>query len=129
MPDFPKSFSQYGDGAGSTDSFHLTSTVIYTSPSELQTIFPTPVYGNLSLSNAAAKTAGGPLTVAGNLDITNGAHFTANGATGWTHNIGGNWTNNGIFSYSSPNTINFYGFYADKFQIFKNEYSIYNKST
>ncbi len=99
---FPSNFSAF--------SFSPTSTVEYYGTSA-QTIYAPPVYGNLTLTNNSIKTAGNPLTVAGNLLINPTANFRANGATGWTHNIGGNWTNNGTFSYvgGTTNTINFNG--------------------
>lgn len=95
---------------GFNTSFAAGSTVEYKG-TIAQTIYAAPFYGNLTLSNNAIKTAGGPLTAAGNMLINVNATFKANGATGWTHSIGGNWTNNGTFSYvaGSTNLIDFNG--------------------
>lgn len=98
---FPNNYSTY--------SLDPTSTVDYNSTTD-QTIFATaaslPAYGNLNLTAASTttkKTAGNPLTVAGSLLITS-ATFWANGSTGWTHKIGGNFTNNGAFAYVTGTT-------------------------
>ena len=107
---FPSGFSQFGDGAASITSFNATSTVEYNG-TVAQTIFATPIYGNLTVSKASVKTAGNQLTLAGNLLINPTATFASNGATGWTHNIAGNFTNNGAFTFvgGTTNTINFNG--------------------
>ncbi|MEO6489556.1 MAG: Ig-like domain repeat protein, partial [Ferruginibacter sp.] len=91
-------------------SFAPTSTVEYNGV-VAQTIHDIPVYGNLTLTNNSIKTAGGPLTIVKNLLINPGATFKANGATGWVHTVGGNWTNNGTFSYvgGTINTVSFNG--------------------
>ena len=51
--------------------FNAASTVEYYGTT--QTINATPTYGNLNISTAGTKTAGGTLTIAGNLNITSGA--------------------------------------------------------
>ncbi|MBC7640915.1 MAG: hypothetical protein H7174_01035, partial [Flavobacterium sp.] len=81
-----------------------TSTVEYNSLNGVnQTIYATPTYGHLTLTNATAsgttiKTAGGNLTVAGNLLINPLATFAS---STFLHSVGGNWTNNGTFSFNS----------------------------
>ncbi len=93
-----------------TMNLHATSTVEYNATTA-QTVYATPVYGNLTVSNNSVKTAGGPLTLAGSLRINPTATFAANGATGWTHNVAGDFTNNGTFSYvaGTTNVFNFNG--------------------
>ncbi len=84
-------------------SLAASSIVEYTSADGAnQTIYSTPTYGHLNLSNSAGsgattKTAGGALTVAGDLTINANTTFSA---STFTHNVGGNFTNNGG-SYAS----------------------------
>lgn len=66
-----------------------------------QTIKAT-TYFNLTLSNTSIKTAGGALSVNGNFSIGSGSSFDA-GA--FTHNIGGNFSNNGVFTSSTSEII------------------------
>ncbi|CAN1485147.1 Fibronectin type III [Flavobacteriaceae bacterium] len=96
-----------------TNTLAATSTVVYNSLTTVgQTIYATPTYGNLTLTNgtgsgATTKTAGAALTVAGDLLINSAATFAA--GTSLIHNIAGDWTNNGSFSFTTANTINFNG--------------------
>jgi hypothetical protein len=85
-----------------TSTLNATSTVEYNG-TVAQTIFATPSYGNLIISNASTKTAGAAVTVVNDLTINSGATFAA---STFTHNIGGNWANNGTFT-ASTSTINF----------------------
>ncbi len=87
-----------------------TSTVEYNGTTN-QTIYGTPVYGNLVVTNNSVKRAGAPLTIMGNLTINPTATFAANGLTGWTHTLHGNFLNNGIFTYvgGTTNVFNFTG--------------------
>ncbi len=94
---FPFNFTTY--------TFDPTSTVEYYGAT--QTVFATPAYGHLTLSTSGTKTAGAALTVVGNLLINSPATFAA--GTSLTHNVGGNWTNNGTFGFTTANTINFNG--------------------
>jgi hypothetical protein len=94
---FPTNFTTY--------TFDPASTVEYYGGT--QTVFATPTYGNLTLSTTGSKSATASLTLAGNLLINSPATFAA--GTSLTHNIGGNWTNNGTFSFTTANTINFNG--------------------
>src|SRR4029079_11309437 len=71
-----------------------------------QTISGTPAYSNLTLSGASTKTAGGALTVNGNFSISAGT-FAA--GTSLSHTIGGNWVNNGTFTFTTASTIIFNG--------------------
>ena len=95
---------------GFTYVFSPTSTVEYYG-AVAQTVYATPVYGNLTITNAAQKTAGNSLTIAGNVLINPNGSFRANTATNWTHTVAGNWTNNGSFSYlaGTVNTVSFVG--------------------
>ena len=86
-----------------TITLNATSTVEYYGG--IQTVYATPTYGHLTLSTSGTKTAGAALTVVGNLLINSPATFAAGASL--THNVGGNWTNNGTFSYTTGSTINF----------------------
>ncbi|MBL0047186.1 MAG: PKD domain-containing protein [Bacteroidetes bacterium] len=85
--------------------FNAASTVEYYGAT--QTISGTPAYGNLTISTAGTKTAGAALTVAGDLRINTTA-TTIFAASTFTHNIAGNWINNGAFT-AGTSTINFNG--------------------
>ena len=63
------------------------------------------INGSLTLSGTATTTAAAALTIGGDVNIGLGTTFTA-GA--YTHNIAGNWTNNGTFT-STGSTINLNG--------------------
>lgn len=93
-----------------TMNFSPASTVEYNGTAN-QTIYGTPVYGHLTVTNGSIKRAGAPLTIMGNLTINPSATFLANGATGWTHNLYGNFVNNGAFQYTggTTNVFNFTG--------------------
>ena len=87
-----------------------TSTVAYNANIAAQTISSTPTYGNLTLSTgvtASAKSAAGTLTIMGTLTISNASTTFTGGA--FTHNVAGNWTNNGGTFTSAGTTINFNG--------------------
>ncbi|MGV3631145.1 MAG: GEVED domain-containing protein [Bacteroidota bacterium] len=90
----------------STMSLNNNSTVEYYGTGA-QTIYAGTSYGHLTLTNNSNKSATAALTVNGNLTINATATFAA--GTSLTHNVGGNWTNNGTFSYTTANTINFNG--------------------
>ncbi|MFH2143215.1 MAG: IPT/TIG domain-containing protein, partial [Bacteroidota bacterium] len=62
-------------------------------------------YANITFSNNSTKTAGGTFTASRNLTINTTATFAAGN---YTHNIGGNWVNDGTFT-ASTGTINFDG--------------------
>ena len=102
---FPNNFS--------TLTFSSASTVEYNAAGGTdQTIYAVPVYGHLILSRLSGttntnKTATAGLTVKGNLTISGGATFVA--GTGLTHNLSGDWMNNGVFSFTTSSTINFTG--------------------
>ncbi len=61
-------------------------------------------YHHLTISSSGTKTAGGIITVNGDLTLSSGTTFA--GST-YTHNIKGNWTNNGATYTPSTGTINF----------------------
>ncbi|MEZ4972140.1 MAG: T9SS type A sorting domain-containing protein [Cyclobacteriaceae bacterium] len=65
----------------------------------------TSIGGSLTLSGTASTVAANGLSIGGSVDIGLGTSFTA-GA--FTHNVGGNWTNNGLFD-ATGSTINFNG--------------------
>ena len=99
---FPFDFTTMNLSPASTVEYNGTTT---------QTIYANPVYGNLTVSNNSQKRAGASLTIMGNLTINPTANFVANTATGWTHLLHGNFTNNGIFTYAggTTNVFNFTG--------------------
>ena len=66
----------------------------------------TIISGSLTLSGTVSTTATIALTT-GNVAIGSGTTF--NGGTSLTHNVKGDWTNNGTFSFTTANTINFNG--------------------
>lgn len=92
----------------STVTLASVSTVEYNSAGGVnQTIYATPTYGHLTLSQGSGaggttKTAGAGLTVAGNFLINTNATFAA---STFTHNMKGNWTNNGTFTQSTSTVI------------------------
>lgn len=63
-------------------------------------------YNNLTLSGSGTKTAASGRTINGNLTLGSGTDFTA-GA--FTHNIAGNWINNGGTFTNTGSTINLNG--------------------
>jgi uncharacterized repeat protein (TIGR01451 family) len=69
-----------------------------------QTITATS-FNDVTFSNPGTKKALGNLNAAGNLLVNTGAIFDANG---FTHGVGGNWTDNGSFT-STGSTVNFVG--------------------
>lgn len=93
---FPKSFG--------TNTLSSTSTVTLNGAN--QNIRSSNVtYGNLTLSTAASsKSANGPLSIAGN--VTTGANVTLVD-NGYTLNVGGNWTQAGLFT--TTGTVRFNG--------------------
>ena len=85
-----------------------TSTIEYNSTSAQSILdIASPGYGNLTLSNNSIKTAAGALDIQGDLTINTTATFA--GGTSLTHNIAGDWSNSGTFSYTTSSTINFNG--------------------
>lgn len=96
---FPIRFSALNIGSGST--------VEYTG-SVAQTIYavPSPGYGNLTLTNNSTKSPTAALTIRGNL--LNNSTSTFSAGTALTHTVGGNWTNNNVFT-AGTSTISFNG--------------------
>ena len=92
---FPNNFATMTLNSSSTVEYYGTSA---------QTIYATPTYGNLTLTNNSTKTAGAGLTIDGSITINSTATFA--GST-YTHYVGGNFINNGTFS--STGTIDFNG--------------------
>jgi len=90
-------------GGFSTYTFDCTSTTIYNGAT--QTVFGGSSYGNLTISTAGTKTAGGNLSICSNVLINSGATF--NGST-FSHTVGGNWSNNGTFT-ANTSTVTFNG--------------------
>ena len=97
---FPGGFSYYNLTGG---------TVSYGASTANQTIYNPAAYGNLTIADGSsyAATAGTGLTINGNVLINNNATF--NGGSSLSHTVGGNWTNNGTFTYTTANTITFNG--------------------
>lgn len=57
-------------------------------------------FHNVVFSGAGTKTATGALAISGNVTINNNFY-----AGGYTHTIGGNWTNNGIFDGTGSTVV------------------------
>jgi hypothetical protein len=99
---FPSNFT-------SAISLASTSTVEYNSLTSVnQTIYQGATYGNLTLTNGTGsgtttKTAGGALTIAGNLLINPNSTFAAGASL--SHNVAGNWVNNGTFTQGTSTVI------------------------
>ncbi len=111
-------------GTSITKTFGPTSTVDYTGTA--QTV-SAETYGNLVLSGSGTKTmpgtaftAAGNFTTSGTISATAANAISINGnvtlGTGttfnlasFTHNIGGNWTNNGATVSAGTSTLNFNG--------------------
>ena len=79
---FPNNFA--------TITLDPTSTVEYKGAAA-QTIYSSPAYGNLTLSSAGLKTAGGNLSIIRDLEIKQTATFSG---SSFTLSISGNWYNN-----------------------------------
>ncbi len=88
-----------------TPALGANSTVEYDGTSA-QTIYDvaSPGYGHLIISNNSSKYTNSGLDIRGNLTINNTA--TLNGGTSLTHNLGGDWTNNGTFTQGTS-TVTF----------------------
>ncbi|MFT3910966.1 MAG: Ig-like domain repeat protein [Ferruginibacter sp.] len=95
---FPSNFSSF--------NFNATSTVDYNAAAG-QTVFATPLYGNLNLSTSGNKTITGNTTVQKNITIQ-GAAIMQGGT--YTTALGGNWTNYGQVGFSEQtSTVDFNG--------------------
>jgi len=92
---FPSGFVSSLDPISTTEYYGAT-----------QGVNNTAAYGNLTITTAGTKTAVGSVTVAGNVLINPAATFDGGGS--FTHNVAGNWTNNGNFA-SQTSTVNFNG--------------------
>jgi hypothetical protein len=93
---FPSNYTTYTLAAGSN--------VVYNA-NGAQTIFNTPTYGSLTISNSGGHTAtaGGALTISGNVSINSGSIFDGGS---FTHTVAGNWTNSGTYTYNTS-TVSF----------------------
>ena len=96
---------QIGGNWSNSGTFSGTgSTIDFNAAAGSQSIGSSGFY-SISFTGAATKSATGSLTVANNLVINSGATFNP---AAFTHNIGGSWTNSGVFTPASS-TINFNG--------------------
>jgi hypothetical protein len=119
---FPANYNNYNLQLGSTSEYNGTTqtisaktygNLIFSSKSgaSIKTLPATnfTVEGNFSVTNGSgtsvAFTAASNVTINGNVDI--GASTTFNGGA-FSHTIGGNWVNNGIFN-GNTSTISFDG--------------------
>jgi hypothetical protein len=97
------STSAFPTGFG-TNVLGATSTVVYNGTGAQRVSYiAIPGYGNLTLSTSGTKTVAAALTIQGNVNINNTAVLDAKT---FTHNVAGNWTNNGTFT-AGTSTINF----------------------
>lgn len=62
------------------------------------------LHGSFTLNGTASATAGAALTIGGNVVISSGTTFNA---SSYTHNVAGNWTNNGGTFTPGSSTINY----------------------
>ncbi|HLP06011.1 MAG TPA: T9SS type A sorting domain-containing protein [Paludibacter sp.] len=104
------------NGTGSTVNYNRAGTqTVYpvnyanltlagTSAKTLQT-GTTSISGNFTTSGSATVTGVTGLTIGGDVNIGNGTTFTSGN---YTHSIGGNWINNGIFT-AGTGTVNLTG--------------------
>lgn len=92
---FPLNFSTLTISATSTVEYYATSA---------QTIFDiaSPGYGNLTITANSTKTPGNGLDIRRNLLINSTSTFAA---STFTHNLGGNFTNNGTFTASTSTLV------------------------
>ncbi|MDO9253922.1 MAG: T9SS type A sorting domain-containing protein [Bacteroidales bacterium] len=95
------------DGTPNYHHLILSGSGIKTMPASAMTL-----HGDLTLSGTASLTAAAALTIKGNLNIGNGTSFDA---SGFTHNVGGNWSNSGTFT-AGTSTINLNGTTAQTIQ-------------
>lgn len=93
--------SSFPSGFG-TNTIGATSTVKY-SGSGNQTIFDvaSPGYGHLIVAGGGTKTAAAGLDIQGNMTISAGTFA----ASTFTHNVAGNWTNNGTFTSGTGSVV------------------------
>ncbi|MGC4039063.1 MAG: T9SS type A sorting domain-containing protein [Chitinophagaceae bacterium] len=87
---FPSNFSTF--------AFNSTSTVEYNGTAA-QTVYASPSYGNLTLTNSSVKTAGGNLTIKGNLLLNSNTTLDLGSYTG------NRSTSGGTFTMSSASTL------------------------
>ncbi len=64
-------------------------------------------YGNLQFSGSGTKTATESIIITGDLTIDNGVIFA--GSSSKTHQISGNWINNGSYTTATSNIVEFTG--------------------
>lgn len=108
-------------GGFASNNLGLTSTVEYYGTNQA---VANPLYGNLVLSGSGSKVMpSAAMTVAGNFTGSGAASFTAmaniavsgdvtlsntanfNGGMGWTHTVGGNWTDNSTFTGNASTVV------------------------
>ncbi len=92
---FPLGFSALSIAAGSVVEYTGTTS---------QTVYdiPSPGYGHLTLTNNSTKSAASDLDIRGNLSINPTATFSAGALT---HNLGGNFINDNIFTQGSSTMV------------------------
>jgi hypothetical protein len=90
---FPSNFAAVSLDCASTTEYYGATQTVYNGTS----------YGNLTISTAGTKTAGGNLTICSNLRINTAATFDG---VSFSHTVGANWINNGSFT-SGTSTVAF----------------------
>ena len=113
---FPSNYSTHSLAATSTVEYSGTAQTITAenygnltlsgSGGKTMPVTTTTVAGNLITAGTISATAGAALTVGGTVALGSGTAFTA-GA--FTHNVAGDWTNNGGTFTNTGSTINFNG--------------------
>jgi hypothetical protein len=97
------------DGTGYYRNLTLSGSGIKSLPGTALTI-----NGSLSISGSASTTASYPLTIHGNLTLGSGTSFTAGSLS---HNLGGNFVNNGATTFNSTgSTFTFNGSVAQSIE-------------
>jgi hypothetical protein len=96
----------YTDGAQTTANVNYYNLTLSGSGAKTLGASTTTIGGNLTFSGTASATGVAGLTIGGDVTIGAGTAFTA-GA--FTHNVAGNWTNNGGTFTNTGSTINLNG--------------------
>ncbi|HEY8188006.1 MAG TPA: carboxypeptidase regulatory-like domain-containing protein, partial [Pyrinomonadaceae bacterium] len=111
---FPTNYSTHTLGAVSTVEYGGTNQTVTNesygnltlsgSGTKTMPAAPMAIASNLSTSGTNSATAGAAITISGNVTLGSGTTFNAGS---FTHNVAGDWTNNGAIFGPSTGTVNF----------------------